>query len=113
MANLHDELRYKFLKILQAEPEISQRELANRLGISLGKANYCVKALMECGWVKVRNFKNSENKRAYAYYLTKRGLAEKTRVTVAFVKAKMVEFEALRSEIDSLYSANMLEEAEL
>ena len=99
---LSDEYRYKILKHLEADPEISQRELAKALGISLGRANYCLKALIEKGLVKAKNFKNSSNRSAYAYYLTPTGFEEKARVTVQFLKRKVAEYEALKGEIESL-----------
>ena len=99
---LSDEYRYKILKHLEADPEISQRELAKALGISLGRANYCLKALIEQGLVKAKNFKNSSNRSAYAYYLTPTGFEEKARVTVQFLKRKVAEYEALKGEIESL-----------
>jgi EPS-associated MarR family transcriptional regulator len=99
---LTDEYRYKLLQLLDANPQISQRELARALGISLGKVNYCLNALMEKGFVKARNFKNNKNKRAYMYYLTPRGFQEKATVTVRFFRRKLAEFEALRSEIEHL-----------
>ncbi len=99
---LSDEYRYRILKHLEADPEISQRELAKALGISLGRANYCIRALIEKGFVKANNFRNSGNKSAYAYYLTPRGFEEKARVTVQFLKRKVAEYEALKGEIESL-----------
>ncbi|HQT26836.1 MAG TPA: MarR family EPS-associated transcriptional regulator [Burkholderiales bacterium] len=99
---LSDEYRYRILKLLETDPEISQRALARELGISLGRANYCLKALIERGLVKAGNFRNSSNRSAYAYYLTPKGLDEKARITIAFLKAKMAEYEALRSEIENL-----------
>lgn len=99
---LSDEYRSKILKILDEDPQISQRELARELGVSLGKANYCLQALMEKGLVKVNNFKNSNNKKAYMYLLTSKGIAEKGRATVRFFDRKVAEYEALRREIASL-----------
>jgi len=99
---LTDEYRYKLLQLLEENPRASQRELANTLGISLGKVNYCLGALMERGLIKARNFTNNQNKRAYMYYLTPRGLREKARVTVRFFRQKMIEYEALRREIEAL-----------
>ena len=99
---LSDEYRYRILKHLESDPEISQRELAHALGISLGRANYCLKALIEKGLVKANNFKNSSNRSAYAYYLTPKGFEEKARVTVQFLKRKVAEYEALKGEIESL-----------
>ena len=99
---LCDEYRYKILKRLEANPEISQRELAGELGISLGRVNYCIQALIEKGLVKANNFRNSNNKRGYAYLLTPRGIEEKARITVQFLKIKIDEHEALTKEIKGL-----------
>ena len=99
---LTDEYRCKILRILEEDPDISQRELARALGISLGRANFCLQALIEKGWIKANNFKNSNNKKAYMYLLTRRGLAEKTRVTSRFLERKVAEYEALKREIEQL-----------
>ena len=99
---LTDEYRCKILRILEEDPDISQRELARALGISLGRANFCLQALIEKGWIKVNNFKNSNNKKAYMYLLTRRGLAEKARVTTRFLERKVAEYEALKHEIEQL-----------
>jgi EPS-associated MarR family transcriptional regulator len=99
---LTDEYRYKIFKLVEAHPEISQRELARELGISLGKANYCLKALIEKGLLKAGNFRNSKNKMAYVYKLTPKGIEEKSNVTVRFLKQKMTEYESLKSEIEFL-----------
>jgi EPS-associated MarR family transcriptional regulator len=96
---LTDEIRSKILRILEQDPAISQRDLARELGVSLGKANYCVRALMARGLVKANNFKNSNNKAAYMYFLTRKGLSEKARATVRFLDHKVEEYEALRREI--------------
>lgn len=99
---LTDEYRCKILRILEEDPDISQRELARALGISLGRANFCLQALIEKGWIKVNNFKNSNNKKAYMYLLTRRGMAEKARVTSRFLERKVAEYEALKREIEQL-----------
>lgn len=99
---LTEELRYKLLKLLEPNPSLSQREVARELGISLGKVNYCLKALIDRGLIKAANFKNSKSKSAYMYLLTPRGIEEKTRVTGRFLQAKMREYEALRAEIEQL-----------
>src|SRR5665213_2652389 len=99
---LTDEIRYKLLKLLELNPQLSQREVAGELGISLGKVNYCLKALVDKGWVKAANFKNSKNKMAYMYLLTPRGLEAKARVTGHFLQIKMHEFAALRDEIEQI-----------
>jgi EPS-associated MarR family transcriptional regulator len=96
---LTDEYRYKILKLVENNPEISQRELAKNLGVSLGKANFCLKALIEVGLLKVTNFRNSQNKLAYMYLLTPTGLEEKSSITVRFLKAKVQEYELLQEEI--------------
>jgi EPS-associated MarR family transcriptional regulator len=97
-----DDIHYRILRALEANPEITQRELAEVLGMSLGKANYCVRALIEQGWVKAKNFKNSRNKLAYAYLLTPQGLEAKARITYRFLKRKLEEYEALEQEIERL-----------
>lgn len=99
---LSDEYRYKILKRLEADPEISQRELAGELGISLGRVNFCVQALIEKGLIKAKNFRNSKNKKGYAYLLTPRGIEEKAKITVQFLKVKIAEHEALTKEIKNL-----------
>jgi EPS-associated MarR family transcriptional regulator len=99
---LTDEYRYKILKILEANPEISQRDLARELNISLGRVNFCLKALIEKGLLKATNFKNSHNKLAYMYLLTPSGIEEKSAITARFLKIKMQEYAALEAEIDQL-----------
>lgn len=97
-----DEMRYKLMRLLEASPEMSQRDVARELGISVGKVNYCLKALISKGWVKATNFKNSQNRSAYMYLLTPRGIEEKARVTMRFLQAKMREYETLRAEIEQI-----------
>lgn len=99
---LTDEYHYKIFKLLEANPEISQRELARELGVSLGKANYCLKALIKKGLLKVSNFRNSKNKLAYAYTFTPKGIEEKASVTFRFLKMKMIEYEQLEKELEEL-----------
>ena len=99
---LTDEYRSKILRMLEEDPAISQRELARALGISLGRANFCLQALIEKGLVKASNFKNSNNKKAYMYYLTRKGIAEKARATTRFLKRKMAEYEDIQNEIENL-----------
>ena len=101
---LSDEYRYKILNILEKEPELSQRDLARVLGVSLGKANFCLQALIDKGLVKARNFRNHKNRSAYMYYLTPTGFEEKARVAVRFLRMKMDEYEALTREIEQLRS---------
>jgi EPS-associated MarR family transcriptional regulator len=99
---LTEEVSYRLLKLLEPNPQLSQRQVAQELGFSLGKVNYCLKSLVDKGWIKAANFKNSANKTAYMYLLTPRGIDEKTRVTVRFLQSKMREYEALRSEIKQI-----------
>jgi len=99
---LADEDRYRILKRLAEDPDASQRALAEELGISLGKVNYCLNALIERGLLKVNNFRTSDNKRAYMYYLTPKGIKEKTRLTVRFLRRKIAQYESLKSEIEQL-----------
>ena len=99
---LSEEVRYKLLRLLEPNPSLSQREVARELGISLGKVNYCLKALMNKGLIKASNFKNSKNKTAYMYLLTPRGLEEKARVTRRFLQIKIQEYAALRLEIEQI-----------
>ena len=86
---LTDEYRYKILKLVESNPSISQRELAEQLGISLGKANFCLKALINVGLVKVTNFRNNKNKLAYMYLLTPTGIEEKASITLRFLNHKL------------------------
>ena len=93
---------YGLLKTLEDNPSLSQRDLAKHLGISLGKVNFCLNALVGKGLLKVGNFRNSSNKLAYAYLLTPHGVEQKARMTVEFLQIKMQEYERLRAEIAEL-----------
>lgn len=97
-----DETHLKVLRLVDQNPHISQRELARELGISLGKTNYCLRALLDKGWVKINNFRNSDNKLRYAYLLTPSGVENKARLTMSYLKIKMDEYERLRREIAEL-----------
>ena len=97
-----DTTSYGLLKTLENNPSLSQRDLAKRMGVSLGKINFCLNALIEKGCLKVNNFRNSDNKLAYAYLLTPQGVEEKARITVYFLKYKVQEYERLRAEIEEL-----------
>lgn len=99
---LSEETRYKVMRLIEANPEMSQREVARELGMSLGKVNYCLKALTRRGWVKAANFKNSNNKAAYMYLLTPRGIEAKASLAVRFLMIKMREYERLRAEIEEM-----------
>lgn len=95
-------MRYRLLRYLEENPDASQRQLARQLGVSLGKVNYCLKALVDKGLVKVGNFKNNPNKRVYAYLLTPKGLEEKAAMTIHFLKRKLEEHRLLEQEIQEL-----------
>jgi len=97
-----DEVHLRLLKAIEANPHATQRELSHELGISLGKANYCLKALMGKGWVKANNFRANPHKLAYAYLLTPSGIEAKARLTVNFLRRKVAEYELLRREIEEL-----------
>ena len=101
---MSEEIHYRILKLLHVKPDMSQRELSRELGISLGKTNYCIKAMLEGGWIKVRNFKNSRNKMAYVYLLTPKGIEKKAKIAVRYLRKKMEEFELLEREIEQLRS---------
>jgi len=97
-----EDINYQVLKLIEQNPELSQRQLAEEMGVSLGKANYCLRALIDKGLVKAKNFKNSSNKAAYLYLLTPRGVEAKAKISVRFLARKVEEYEALRVEIDEL-----------
>ena len=90
---------FNVLRKINSNPNISQRELASNLNLSLGKINYCLKELKKKGLVKIKNFKKSEKKTNYIYILTPKGISEKTRITINFMKRKMKEYEELKKEI--------------
>lgn len=104
IANKHkaDEVALRLMRLLQASPDLSQRELAEQMGISLGGLNYCLKALIDKGFVKMANFQNSQNKLKYVYLLTPQGIAEKVALTSRFLKRKIEEYETLKAEIEVL-----------
>ncbi len=99
---LDETTHYGLLKTLENNPGLSQRDLAKLLGISLGKVNFCLNALVEKGSLKIKNFRNNDNKLVYAYLLTSRGIEEKARITVRFLRHKLQEYEELRKEIEAL-----------
>ncbi len=101
-AKIQEEARFKILRLLHENPELTQRELRERVGISLGAVNYCLGALIERGLVKAGNFSRNPNKLGYAYVLTPAGIAEKTLLTRRFLKRKVKEYEALKLEIEVL-----------
>jgi len=97
-----EDIRFRVMHALEADPKLSQRELSSSLGISLGVVNYCLKGLVEKGQVKVSNFRASGNKLRYAYVLTPRGALAKATLTKNFLKRRMAEHEALVAEIEAL-----------
>lgn len=99
---LDETTQYGLLKTLEENPGLSQRDLAKRLGVSLGKINFCLNALVAKGSLKINNFRNSDNKLAYAYLLTPNGVELKARMTMQFLKYKVQEYEKLRAEIEEL-----------
>ena len=101
-ANHQEDTHFRVLRLLEDNPDLTQRELADHLGMSLGGINYCLKALIEKGFVKMRNFQHSKNKFGYVYKLTPAGVARKVALTGRFLKRKMEEYEALKAEIDGL-----------
>ena len=105
LKQLQEDTHYRVLALLERSPDISQRELAKELGISLGGVNYSLRALIEKGLLKAQNFSSSDKKLAYAYILTPKGLAEKSLLTARFLRRKMDEYEALKAEIESLQHA--------
>jgi EPS-associated MarR family transcriptional regulator len=94
-----EDTHLRLLRLLETKPNLSQRALARELGISLGKINYCLNALVEKGWVKVKNFRNSDNKLGYVYLVTPRGIESKATITVRFLRHKLDEYEQLKREI--------------
>jgi EPS-associated MarR family transcriptional regulator len=99
---MSEERHLQALRLLENNPSLSQRELAEALGVSLGATNYCLKALVEKGWVKLENFQKNPNKLGYLYILTPQGLSAKTTLTARFLKRKLAEYEALKVEIELL-----------
>ena len=98
----NQELEYRALKILEQQPDLTQRQLAEELGVSLGKTHYLVKSLIDVGWVKLDNFQRSDNKWGYAYLLTPKGIVQKAAITARFLVRKKQEFNNLQLEIQQL-----------
>jgi len=101
--NYEQEIQYRLLKMLSKEPNVSQRDMAERMGISLGKMNYCVTELAAKGWIKIIRFKSARNKIPYTYLLTPKGLEEKARMTLSFLKRKLAEYEEIKKQIRELH----------
>jgi len=98
----NQELEYRALKLLEQHPNMTQRELSKELGVSLGKAHYVVKELIQVGWVKLENFQRSSNKLGYTYLLTPAGVVEKAKVTRLFLLRKQAEYQQLKRDIERL-----------
>ena len=105
LKKIDPDVHFRVLHLLEEEPDLTQRELAQKLGISLGGVNFCLKALIDIGHIKTGNFRKNPNKSIYLYLLTPKGIAEKTKLTADFLKRKMVEYHTLKKEIDSLKSS--------
>jgi EPS-associated MarR family transcriptional regulator len=97
-----EEIRYHLFKILENEPNLSQRDMARKMGISLGKVNYCITELAKKGFIKVNRFKSAKNKMPYTYLLTVRGIEEKSKLTINFLKRKLREYEEIKRQIGEL-----------
>ena len=96
------DIRLDLLRKLESNPKFTQRELSREMGVSLGKVNYCMKKLTEKGLIKLTNFSHNQNKMGYAYLLTPSGVEEKTQLTISFLKRKVIEYEVLKKEINTL-----------
>ena len=103
MHNHEQEIHYRLLKMLSKKPNVTQRDMAKRMGISLGKMNYCVTELAAKGWIKIIRFKSARNKTPYTYLLTPKGLEEKARMTLSFLKRKLSEYEEIKKQIRELH----------
>jgi EPS-associated MarR family transcriptional regulator len=101
-AQIQEDTHFRIMRILQDNPDLTQRELADLLGMSVGGLNYCLKALIDKGFVKMGNFQKSKNKFKYVYLLTPQGIAERVMLTSRFLQRKMEEYEALKAEIERL-----------
>jgi EPS-associated MarR family transcriptional regulator len=108
---LNEDKYFRLMRILEATPDLSQREMAKALGVSFGGINYCLNALVDKGLVKIQNFSQNQNKFGYVYLLTPTGLAEKAALATTFLKRKMDEYEALKLEIETLKSEMALKSA--
>jgi len=104
LRSIDPDVHFRLLHLLDTEAELTQRELAQKLGISLGGVNYCLKALIEIGHIKAGNFSKNPNKSVYLYLLTPNGITEKAKLTAGFLKRKMVEYHALKQEIEAIQS---------
>jgi EPS-associated MarR family transcriptional regulator len=104
LRSIDPDVHFRVLHLLEEEPDLTQRELAEKLGISLGGVNYCLKSLIDIGHIKAGNFKKNSDKSVYLYLLTPKGISEKAQLTAGFLKRKMIEYYALKKEIDAIQS---------
>ena len=104
LKSIDPDIHFKLLDLLEDEPDLTQRELAQKLGISLGGVNYCLKALINIGHIKAGNFSRNPNKSVYLYLLTPKGIAEKAKLTAGFLNRKMAEYQTLKKEIEMIQS---------
>jgi EPS-associated MarR family transcriptional regulator len=111
-SRLQEDTHFRIMRILQDNPDLTQRELADKLGMSVGGLNYCLNALIDKGFVKMANFSNSKNKFKYVYLLTPQGMAEKVTLTSRFLKRKMAEYDALKVEIEALKAEEVEDHAD-
>ena len=102
LKSIDPDVHFRVLHLLEEQPELTQRELAKKLGISLGGVNYCLKALIEIGHIKAGNFSKNPNKTLYLYILTPQGVAEKAKLTTSFLRRKLAEYKALKKEIETI-----------
>ena len=101
-SRLQEDTYFRVMSILLENPKLTQRELASKLGLSLGGLNYCLRALIDKGFVKMENFKKAENKLKFVYLITPKGIKEKSKLTYRFLERKLQEYEVLKAEIDEL-----------
>ena len=111
-SQIQEDTNFRVLRMLQDNPDLTQREIAQKVGISTSGLNYCLKALIDKGWVKVHNFSQSKNKFGYIYVLTPQGISEKALLTGRFLKRKMAEYESLKQEIEALKAEAVAEDEE-
>lgn len=101
-SQISEDTRFRLLRMLQENPEMSQRDLAKAVGVSVGCINYVLNAFLDKGLVKLGDFKSTRDKRRYAYVLTRTGMAERAKLTRSFLARKVAEYEALRKEIEAI-----------
>jgi len=104
IATRREDVRFRVLRLIEKRPEASQREIADALGVSVGAVNYCVRALIDKGHIKVANFRASKNKLGYVYVLTPEGIAARANLAVRFIERKLAEYNTIKDELDQLRS---------